>query len=239
MRRLLLLVVLVGCASSKNDLADPTTPFHAITVYGTGEQITGNLEGTRANPVTHDPEPAGVPYKERIYDAGVTAEIWPDESTTLGTKYGMIATLHFGYLAGGTVDGMTADAGFMPVNMGAGWGTVLQLVRRTGFLLAVHSSLDLSYNAERIGHTGDSWLIAYAGLRSYLETGPLRTRVQYDFMPFWSGESRLEHRVTALISSRPHDGRAFGVRIGVEVGQKRLAAGGLNDTAFTVGVEVQ
>lgn len=36
MRRLLLLVVLVGCASSKNDLADPTTPFHAITVYGDG-----------------------------------------------------------------------------------------------------------------------------------------------------------------------------------------------------------
>jgi hypothetical protein len=239
MRPLLVLVALVGCAESKNDLADPSKPFHAVTIYGTGEQITGNLEGTRSNPVTGQPEAAGVPYKERVYDAGATFEFWPNESTTLGTRYGMLASLHFGYLGGGSVDGMVADAGFLPVSMGTGWGTVLQLVRREGLLLAAHSSLDLSMNADRIGHTGDSWLVVYAGLRGYYETGPLRTRVQYDFMPFWTGESRLEHRITGLISSRPRDGHAFGVRLGVEIGQKRLAAGGLNDMAFTVGLEVQ
>jgi hypothetical protein len=239
MRHLLLVVALVGCAESKNDLADPTKPFHAVTLYGTGEQITGHLEGTRANPVSGQPEPAGVPYKERIYDAGGTFEFWPNEPTTLGTNVGMLASLHVGYLGGGSVDGMTADAGFLPLSMGVGWGTVLQLVRREGLLLAVHSSLNLDYNAERIGHTGDSWLVVYGGLRGYYETGPLRTRVQYDFMPFWTGESRLEHRITGLVSKRPNDGRAIGVRLGVEVGQKRLAAGGLNDVAFTIGVEVQ
>lgn len=227
-----------GCAGSVNDLQDPSTRFHAMSGYATLQHVSGHLEGMRADPITGEPAPAGVPYTERVIEVGAEGEFWPGEPTMLGTDVGMLAGIHLGYVTPGDIDGMSQPTPFLPLGMGLTLGTSLGVLRRPGLLVAVHSSMRLDYAPERLGDTAESPLVIYAGVRGYFEMTRVRTRLQYDFMPFWIGESRLEHRLTALVSSHSTTSWAYGIRAGVSIGQKRLDEGGLNDVAVTLGVEV-
>jgi hypothetical protein len=227
----------LGCAGSVNDLQDPSTKFHAIAGYATLQHVSGDMEGMRADPITGEPSPAGVPYTERVIELGADGEFWPGEPTMLGTAVGMLFGIHLGYVTPIDIDGMSQPTPFLPLTMGFTIGTGLSVIRRPGLLVAVHSSLQLDYTAERLGDTAEAPLVIYAGVRGYYEMTHVRTRLEYDFMPFWVGESRLEHRVSALVSTRS-TGWTFGVRAGLSVGQKRLDAGGLNDVAATIGVEM-
>jgi hypothetical protein len=231
-------VLALGCAGSVNDLQDPSTKFHSASGYATLQHVSGDMLGMRADPITGQPSPAGVPYTERVIELGADTEFWPGEPTMLGTDVGMLTGLHLGYVKVGEIDGMSQPSPFLPITMGLTIGTALSVLRRPGLLVAVHSSLDLGLAPERLGDTAESPLVIYAGARAYYETPKLRTRLQYDFMPFWVGESRLEHRLTGLVSTHSTTGWAYGIRVGLEVGQKRLREGGLDDLALTIGVEV-
>ncbi|MBA3465007.1 MAG: hypothetical protein H0T46_34045 [Deltaproteobacteria bacterium] len=236
----LAIVVATGCAGAHNDLRDPASKFSSVGANATVQHISGDLLGMRPDPITGMDSPAGVPYTQRVYDLGIEAEFWPEEPTMLGTAVGLLGGFHFGYLGGGEIDGMPASSGFLPGLVGTSFGTALQLLRRPGLLLALHSSLRLELGlAERFGDTAEAFLIVYGGVKAHYDLGPARTRLQYDFIPFWAGESRLEHRLTGLVSTRPSGGWGYGVRAALAVGQKRLKEGGLNDVAVTIGLEVQ
>jgi hypothetical protein len=230
---------LAGCSGMKNDLQDPSSKFRAFSGHGSMQQIHGDLQGMRPDPITGMPAPAGVPYTERVFDFGLAAEMWPSEPTMLGTDVGMMFGVHMGYVSAGEVDGMAVQGAFLPLTMGLSMGTGLAVLRRPGLLIALHSSLKLEMGPDRLGKTGESWLAIYGGVRGYYDTGRLRTRVQYDFLPFWAGESRLEHRLTGLVSTHREGDFGYGIRAGLEIGQKRLPEGGLDDVSFTLGVEVE
>lgn len=238
----LAIVAVHGCAAGHNDLEDPGTKFQAISVYGSAQHVSGDLAGTRSDPQTGVPAPAGVPYTERLVDVGGELEMYLPESTMLGTSLGVLFGARVGYVASSEIDpaaGMPTPEAFLPLSMGLTAGTGLILLRRPGLLVALHSSLRLSFEPERLGDTGEAPIVVYAGVRAHHGTGAVRTRVGYDFMPFWGGETRLEHRFTGLISTSPAHGWGVGLRAMLGFGQNRTREGGLNDTAFTLGLEVQ
>lgn len=238
MRALVLLFVISACAGAKNDLRDPKQAFSALSVYGTAQHVSGDLEGTRADPISGMPAPAGVPYTERVYDLGTKLEFFPEETSVLGTGLGMTVAANFGYVTRVSVQDMPVPGDFLPIRMGMTAGTGLAVLRRPGLMLGLHTSIKLGIEPERLGDTAEAALVVSAGGRAYIDAGRLRTHLAYDFIPFWGGESRLEHRLSGLFSTRPDDGWAYGVRAAVAVGQKRLDAGGLNDVSVTLGLEV-
>ncbi len=228
-----------ACAGSKNDLGDPKKAFHALSVYGTAQHISGDLLGMRADPISGMQAPAGVPYTERGYDLGSRFEFFPGETSVLGASLGMTAAVNLGYVAPQSIDGMATPDSFLPIRMGMTTGTALAVVRRPGLMLALHTGIKLGIEPERLGDTAEAALVVSAGGRAYFDAGRLRTHLGYDFVPFWGGESRLEHRVSGLFSTKPkEDGWAYGVRAAVALGQKRLEEGGLNDVSFTLGLEL-
>jgi hypothetical protein len=234
-------VVVGGCAGSANDLQDPSKAYHSISAYGSMQQVSGNLAGERADPITGMPSPAAVPYTERMIDVGTEFVMYPnDEHTALGTSIGMIFGAHIGYATSGekeTASGTMAVDRFLPLSMGITAGTGLTLVRRSGLLVALHSSMKLG-SESRLGDT-ESPFVVYAGVRGDYEHGRVRTHLGYDFLPFWAGLSRLEHRLTGLVSTRPGEETGYGLRAAFAIGQTRLTEGGLNDMSFTIGLEVQ
>jgi hypothetical protein len=248
MRKLLQLAALLAvsiasgaCAGSKNELADPASSFHAISAYGSAQHVSGHLAGTRADPITGMQAPAGVPYTERVYDLGGQFDLFPaEEKSVLGAGLGLLIGANFGYVSRISIGGdMPVPEEYLPIRMGVSAGTGIALVRRPGLMLALHTMIKMGLEPERLGDTAEAPVVLSAGGRAYVDTGPLRTRVTYDFIPFWGGESRLEHRLTGLFSTRPDDGFAYGVRAALAVGQKRLDEGGLNDVSLTIGLEVQ
>ena len=189
------------------------------------------------------PAPAGVPYTERKFDVGAEYEGIPNSGSVLGNGMGMLLGVHFGYVSAREIDpasGMATPEEFLPIGIENSTGTALPIVRRSGLLVALHTGLKLGLEPERLGDTAESLLVVvHAGARAYLDRGPARVRVIYDFLPFWSGESRLEHRVSGLLSTRPRDGWGYGVRAAFSYGQNRTREGGLNDQTLTIGLEVQ
>lgn len=233
-------IVSGACAGSKNDLSDPARSFHALSVYGTAQHVSGDLAGTRSDPITGMQAPAGVPYTERAYDFGTQFDFFPkEEKTVMGAGLGLLIGMNFGYVTPVSIDDMPVPGNFLPIRMGISTGTGIALLRRPGMLLALHTTLKLGIEPERLGDTAEAPIVLSVGGRAYMDLGPLRTRFGYDFVPFWGGESRLEHRVTGLFSTRSVDGWAYGVRAALAAGQNRLEAGGLNDVSFTIGLELQ
>lgn len=235
-------LVLGGCAGSVNDLKDPSKPFHSISGSVSMLRVSGNMKGMRADPITGADSPAGVSYTEHLVDVGTEFVMYPDdEKTMLGTNIGMIFGGHIGYSTSGeqeTPSGPPMNLEqFLPVSMGITAGTALPVVRRSGLLVAVHTSMKLGMES-RVGET-ESPLVVFAGVRGDFELGGLRTRLGYDFMPFWAGINRLEHRMSGVVFTRPGEGTGFGVRASLALGQRRLVEGGLNDMTFTIGLEVE
>ena len=247
MRTLLVLLSIAataaGCGGATNDLADPARAYRSIAGYGTLQNVHGDLLGTRPDPVSGQPAPAGVPYTEQLIELGGELEFIPDdEKSMLGTNLGMFFADRIGWLRSAEIEpasGMTTQDQSVPLSMSLTAGSLIPVLRRPGVLLALHSAIDFQpIMPDRLGGTGESMVVVYGGARGMFDAGPLRVRLVYDFMPFWSGENRLEHRLTGLLAKRPRGGTSYGLRAAFEVGQKRDAAGGLNDAALTLGLEV-
>jgi hypothetical protein len=197
-------------------------------------------------PALRGDEPVWVPYQETnlFFEAEVEAYDLggPGHVSLLGGMFGMRGWMRIGGVVDRPIERPAGIAVNVPelqwwFDMGFGGGPILRIFRDTGFILAVHVSVDAHVLRPAVLSMGA--FIAYGGVRMVWQPGDVRIQLGYDFAPFWVGESRLEHRASGAVGFKlPGTSVGLGVRATFVAGQSRTPDGGLDDFGLRLAAEV-
>jgi len=218
---------------------DERWDLHSINVgyrYLIGNQPSAdNSNGARA----------AVPFTRRMIDVGYDGEFYfpvnpsNPHSTAFGSAIGLFVNGHLGYAF---ADDLPTSGAFVPqhaLRTGSATllfatGTMLQLVRVRGFLLAAHVGFGVEGPARFWADVAGN---AFGGLRMAMAFGVFRARAEYSIIPFWLGATRIEHRAVLNLSLLP--GRVgFGVVGWFQYGQERRPEGGYTEMLLGGGIEL-
>jgi hypothetical protein len=223
----------------------PTNPWEFTSIRAYYGYSMGLRAGTRAL----DGALVGVPYSEQAgwlefelerYDGRRPgAQDFPD---FLGVALGLRIVARAGLLGAFDypepegIETSDRPVGWLgPVRASFGGGTLAQLVRTEDFVLAAHFSTDVILG--RATWITDPTLAFYPGLRLVWQPDPVRLQLAYDFLPFWLGDDRIEHRASSAIAF--HAGPVgIGLRFQFSIGQERRAEGGYDDMLFAGALEL-
>lgn len=188
---------------------------------------------------------AALPFSRNMVDVGYDGEFYfplnprHRDSTAFGSAIGLFMNAHGGWAL---PDAVQTPGEFVPqkalrsgsLTLLFSAGTMLQLLRVRGFLLAAHVGFGAEGTARFWGDVAGN---AYGGLRMALAFGMFRARAEYSILPFWLGASRIEHRATVNVTLLP--GRVGVGAVGwFQYGQERRPEGGYTEMLIGGGIEL-